>query len=394
MIMESMLEQGGMVPHEEEDPSVTEKIFDGNNHYQQNCVMDRNSHSCCTTGDDGVEQQQQQPLRTLNFCMLGCEAKVPYGPIDHTAELLLELLGMAALAGSRTSSPKIGSCSDSHSETEIRWKIRIHKFDVQQFQYPTEWDRYDGILVPGSFSSAYDTTEPWIGRLRSVLQKEVVAHQRPTLGVCFGHQILAHSCRISEHGDSKDENDDDGTTTGRAVATPSGPRAGRYSLPLSMAGQQMLLGTAPLPPSSSSSSSIDMYCTHGDMVAQLPDCAVSLGGDDAVPIQAAAYFATRQRADAWRDTNTNTSGSSTTAATRPKPFAITFQAHPEYATSLDLGVFRTLNLCMDAMEQRGAIGKDHRIAAGEDSCSNFLKVQKDSIACMVRVGQLLGWFPC
>lgn len=289
-------------------------------------------------------------IRRLNFAMLGCEPKMPYGPIEHTGELLAELLGMAAAhhCGSKDG----GRCC---------WIICIKTYNVQAKEYPVspqEWDSYDGVLLPGSFSAAYDT-EPWIETLKQVIQYEIVAKQRPSFGVCFGHQIMAHS--FSPHG--------------QAVATPAGPRAGRYVMCTTNAGAMML----------NDKTTIDFYFTHGDMVQHLPDTAVSLGGNEQVPIQAAAYFATSQDVADW-------SNSSNTAFKR-KPYAITLQAHPEYATSMDLGLFRTLNLCMDAMERRGGITKDHRMSAEEDSIASFAQVQTDSVDVMVSVGRLLGWFP-
>lgn len=281
-------------------------------------------------------------VRILNFVMLGCEPRMPYGPIDHTAQLLADLLGMAAAQS---------------SESCLCWIIRIKSYNVQEQDYPDDddWDSYDGVLVPGSFASAYNTT-PWIERLKQVLQDEIVAKQRPTLAVCFGHQILAHSF-----------------PGGQAVATPTGPRAGHHAMKTTDAGAKML-----------QKPSIDLYYTHGDMVDRLPETAVSLGGNDQVPIQSAAYFSSSQEAIDWCRNE---------SATATKPYAITFQAHPEYATSMDLGVYRTLHLCMDAMEQKGGITKERRIQAGQDASARFAQVQQDSIDTMVEVGRLLGWFP-
>jgi hypothetical protein len=61
--------------------------------------------------------------------------------------------------------------------------------------------------------------------------------------------------------------------------------------------------------------------------------AVSLGGNEPVPIQAAAYFAISQDFVEWRN-------SSRYATSTPKLYANTFQAHPEYAISMDLVLFR------------------------------------------------------
>jgi GMP synthase-like glutamine amidotransferase len=278
-------------------------------------------------------------VRCLRFAMLGCEPNVPYGPIDHTAQLFMDLFSKAALA----TRPK--SC----------WRIAVKTFDVQKFQYPKdqeEWDSFDGVWIPGSFASAYDRKD-WIDQLCETIQQEIVSRERKTLGICFGHQILAHSFP-------------DGTAT----PVPTGARAGRYVMSTTPEGWSMLGGK----------DSFDLYFTHGDMVEKLPSNAVSLGGSEAIPIQAAAYFRKNEQ-------------SSLETLAPASLYAISFQAHPEFATSKDLGVYRTLELIMDAMQQRGSLTMDERLAAGEDAHKSYQAVQEDNVQIMVSVGKLLGWLP-
>jgi GMP synthase-like glutamine amidotransferase len=275
----------------------------------------------------------------LNLCMLGCETKPPYGPNHHTAELLLDLLCMAA---------------ERHC-TYLSWTISIHIFDVQAEEYPHDFDEYGGVLVPGSFSSAYDT-DPWIVKLKQVLQTEIVANRMPTLAICFGHQILAHSF-----------------AEGHATSVPSGARVGRHTAKCTLSGTNIF-----------GKESIDMFFTHGDMVARLPPVAICLAGNEAVPVQAAAYF------DSADDARRFQEGANDDP---PKPFAITFQAHPEYATSQALGIERTLEGCMAAMEKRSTVDPETRARASQDANEHFLNVQKDSVEAVVQAGRLLGWFP-
>ena len=121
---------------------------------------------------------------------------------------------------------------------------------------------------------------------------------------------------------------------------------------------------------------LDLYYTHGDMVKRLPTCAVSLGGTDIVPIQAAAYYRSQEEAE----------------SNPTRPIAITFQAHPEYA-SPELGLDKTLGSILEAMQERGDISSDEKEVMRQDSIDHYAEVERDSIDVMKTVGILLGWFP-
>jgi GMP synthase-like glutamine amidotransferase len=278
--------------------------------------------------------------KVLSFAMLGCETEPPYGPNRHTAQLLLDLISMAAAA---------------HCDNILCWSIHIHIFNIQVNEYPVDWDKYTGFIIPGSFSSAYDA-EPWIIRLREVIQSHIVPYRRPVLGICFGHQILAQSFM-----------------TGRVSKIPTGARVGRHVMENTLAGSTVF-----------EKGSLNLYFTHGDMVEKLPDVAVCLGGNAYVPIQSAAYFATAEDARRFESTGGFRASS---------PYCISFQAHPEYATSVSAGLEQTLDACMDAMEKRGAVESHVRTKASRDARQAFATVQRDSIEAMVQVGRLLGWFP-
>jgi GMP synthase-like glutamine amidotransferase len=312
--------------------------------------------------------------RTLRFVMLGCEPSPPYGPNHHTAELLLDLIGQAAV----------------DSTTTIYWTISIRVYDVQKGEYPAdsnEWNSYDGVLLPGSFASAYDesASAAWILTLARVIQQEIVALQRPTLGICFGHQILAHSF-----------------ATGCAAKVPTGPRAGRFATPLTQTGSNLLdwRSGSNGEDEDDNGNTIDIFYTHGDMVAQLPSVAVSLGGNEQVPIQAAAYFATPEdaakvvQASAAKAAAGN-SEQQQQEQQRPKPYAVSFQAHPEYASTREreLGMHGTLELSLDKMEKRGDLDREGRLSIGRDAQERFEAVERDSVHIMLSTGRLLGWFP-
>jgi GMP synthase-like glutamine amidotransferase len=338
---------------------IVEKTFSIKDNYD-NVALDSNTKA------------SNQSKRTLNLAMLGCETKQPYGPLDHTAQLLMELLGMAMVHAAQ-------SVGETESVPFSHWEIRLHVYSAPDMEYPNDWDVYDGILIPGSFSSAYDT-DPWIEQLKVVIQERIVSHHRPTLAICFGHQILAHSFHRRGGG-------------GLATPTPSGPRAGRFEMPLLPAGNAIFkdcpISSDKIFDTNGCESAVQLYFTHGDMVSQIPDVAVPLGGDSAVPIQAAAYFVSPEDATRYRRLTLDDAK----VVDIPKssmPYAFTLQAHPEYSSSMDLGVYRTLFQCMDAMEQRHI---HCTVPPREDVIDNFGLVQNHSIAVVARIGQVLGWFP-
>jgi len=64
-------------------------------------------------------------------------------------------------------------------------------YDVRDGVLPDRPDACDGWLITGSSASVYDD-EPWIASLAEFL-RAVHAERAPCVGVCFGHQLLAHA---------------------------------------------------------------------------------------------------------------------------------------------------------------------------------------------------------
>ena len=306
--------------------------------------------------EDTTNKDQRQHLRLM---VLGCEQEPPYGPNHHTATLLLDLIGQA-----------IEQCSPENDESSRIGTVTLKIYNVQAGEYPTsaqEWNEFDGVIIPGSFSSAYDD-DAWIHKLKHTLQEHIVQAKRPTLAICFGHQIMAHSFPVG----------------GQAMKVPTGPRAGRCTSKLTREGSY-LLGIR--------EKDVELYFSHGDMVGSLPPTAVALGGSERVPVEIAAYFGSIAEVEALKDAARREDDAPTTARSTIRPFAITFQAHPEYAASVHLGVEQTLEKVMDAMHQRGNISCDERVRASQDAAETYPMVHKSSVDLMIKAGKLLQWFP-
>jgi GMP synthase-like glutamine amidotransferase len=292
-----------------------------------------------SVGPSASDQKQE-----LRLAFLGCENKPHYGPYEHTAALFLDLITRALVA----------CCTEDEA-----WNVSISVYKAKEGDFPKtrdEWDTFDGIILPGSFNAAYDNEE-WIHALSRVIQDELVAKSRPTLGVCFGHQLYAHSY-----------------DSGGAIKCGAGLQVGRRRSSTTEAGRLLLGGQE----------TFDLFYTHGDMVDRLPKEAVCLGGDDRVPIQSVAYFKTAEEATTFQNASNN--------GEIPKPIAITFQAHPEYA-SPELGFDRTLSKSLDDMEDRGALSAEDRRLTWQDAKENYTEVERQSINLMISAGRQLGWFP-
>mmetsp|Transcript_12493 Transcript_12493/g.19261 ORF Transcript_12493/g.19261 Transcript_12493/m.19261 type:complete len:150 (+) Transcript_12493:93-542(+) len=149
------------------------------------------------------------------------------------------------------------------------------------------------------------------------------------------------------------------------------------------------------------------------MVQSLPEFAISLGGNANVPIEACAYFSSKEDKDLFQkqlrqhqqqqqhhsttmsthhhgsDGDDSTTNDSSTTVT-VQPYAFTFQAHPEYIspTGFNINYINTVQ----AMEDRGYITQQVSKEACEDARVNFWKVQEDSLDAMIAVATALGWF--
>jgi GMP synthase-like glutamine amidotransferase len=130
--------------------------------------------------------------------------------------------------------------------------LRYQVYDVEHGPLPASLDECDGWLVTGSRRSVYERI-PWIERLGELV-KELVAQRRKLVGVCFGHQMVAH------------------VLGGRTERAPHGWTVGvhehRIDVPF---------------PWDPDAETVRMIHTHQDQVVALPPGAVRVGGNRLVP---------------------------------------------------------------------------------------------------------------
>jgi GMP synthase-like glutamine amidotransferase len=76
----------------------------------------------------------------------------------------------------------------------------VATYDGAPFPDPA---KLDGILITGSAAGVYDSHLSWMEPLRAFI-RSAYAQKTPMLGICFGHQIMAHALggdvRKSEKG--------------------------------------------------------------------------------------------------------------------------------------------------------------------------------------------------
>jgi len=298
------------------------------------------------------------PVGVLRIMMIACEQLPPYGGMVQTANMFLHLLSTAI--------------QEKKSASTIK-AIEISIYNAQEFDYPLsseEWDSYDGILLPGSHSSAYDDSQPWIPFLRQVILKEIHYPRRKALGICFGHQIMAHSFYPN----------------GLATKCSAGPQAGCRSMNTI---SNLLLHY----PEESNNRPDDkkylLYYSHGDMVAKLPSCSVSLASTLNVDIVAAAFFSSSDDAILFQKQQRNSSYKINSQESI-RPYAITFQAHPEFFDGD--GFQHHFHNCVIGMCQSGALSQEASDKELKDSIVNKDLVWKDTVDIMVQVGSILNWF--
>ena len=377
---------------------------------------------------DSRQAKNGDDERELRLMMLACEENEPYGPPLNTAQMFLKLFAKVQ--------QNILQLEIEHDEKKVLnpqsrpgndpknvvVNITITIYNCVSMDYPTnenEWNSYDGIILPGSFSAAYDEFS-WIQHLKQVIRDEIHAKCRPTLGVCFGHQIFAHAF------------ESDGTYSGgKATKCPSGTQAGPRSFTTTPEGSALLFrhflygnndasdqhallsvknGDEHL---ISPQKQVQLLYTHGDMVETLPDCALTLGGNCTVPIQSAVYFSSSKDAQNFQTLMLN-SGNDTITKEFSLPYAFTFQAHPEYITTTDFENsgcltctpnhtsgndhiktektdYDSYTQVLSVLAKEGMIPEDAVAKEKKATQSQQLLIQNDSVNVIMNVARILGW---
>ncbi|SFC71531.1 glutamine amidotransferase-related protein [Pseudoalteromonas denitrificans] len=76
------------------------------------------------------------------------------------------------------------------ANTEIK-KLKLSFYDVKSGQYPVDINECDAYMSTGSKYSVYEN-KAWIMHLLSFI-KTLYIVKKPFVGICFGHQLIAHA---------------------------------------------------------------------------------------------------------------------------------------------------------------------------------------------------------
>jgi GMP synthase-like glutamine amidotransferase len=134
--------------------------------------------------------------------------------------------------------------------------LELVRYDLDEGRFPGSPAECDGWLCGPSRSSAYDPL-PWRPDAEELLRR-IVAAERPYVGICFGHQLLA-----------------------RAHGAPVEPAAGGWQV-----GLREYRITAPQPWMAGPVGGISLIASHQDQVMALPAGAdlLAAGADGGCPI--------------------------------------------------------------------------------------------------------------
>jgi GMP synthase-like glutamine amidotransferase len=128
--------------------------------------------------------------------------------------------------------------------------LELVRYDLDAGRFPDSVTECDGWLCGPSRNSAYDPL-PWLPDAEELLRR-VVAAERPYVGICFGHQLLARA-----HGAT-------------VVAAADGWQVGVHDYALVEQHAWM----DPAPPT------IRLIASHQDQVVALPDGATLLAQEE------------------------------------------------------------------------------------------------------------------
>jgi GMP synthase-like glutamine amidotransferase len=132
--------------------------------------------------------------------------------------------------------------------------IEVVPYAAEHGQLPASLDECDGWIMGPSRLSVYDD-EPWIADVEDLI-RDAIARERPFVGICFGHQLLAQALG------------------GRVERAPAGWGVGVHSYDV----------VEHLPAMSPPLDRFALIASHQDQVVAVPDDARVIATSDFCPV--------------------------------------------------------------------------------------------------------------
>lgn len=78
--------------------------------------------------------------------------------------------------------------------SQVAWKtdIEVQGYEITLGAHPESTDQCDAWIISGSAHGVHDDLD-WLRRLEGFVS-ELLAEERKTIGICFGHQLIAKLC--------------------------------------------------------------------------------------------------------------------------------------------------------------------------------------------------------
>lgn len=173
--------------------------------------------------------------------------------------------------------------SDRFQRVRQSWEFPV--YDLTNERFPANVGECDGYISTGSHFSVYEPI-PWIERFAE-FTREADATSTPFVGVCFGHQMIAHALG------GKVDRSENGWGVGVSTVSVQGERAA-------------VLGLGDWP------DSIRLVVSHQDQVLEVPEDTQVFGGNAFCP----NYLILR------------------------RPYMLGIQGHPEYSKEYSNALMR------------------------------------------------------
>ena len=142
--------------------------------------------------------------------------------------------------------------------------LTFASYDVYEGKFPADTKECDGWIVTGSLHSAYEKL-PWMLSLEAFI-REAISSGQPTIGICFGHQIMATAM---------------GGVVEKAPSGKWGAAVHTYKIALDAKDRPAWMGE--------DAETISLQASHQDQVTVLPESGCLIAGNEFCPNGMIAY---------------------------------------------------------------------------------------------------------